>query len=100
MHQPLQYLALQEVPGILEQRGARRVSTPTVYRWVHKGVRGTKLRTIRIGAAIYSTREWLEQFIAAVTAAAERNSFGTQSVEPRCQATHAADEEFLTREGM
>lgn len=43
----------------------------TMWRWHTQGVRGVKLQTWCIGNRRYTTREALEQFISATTAAAD-----------------------------
>ena len=46
----------------------------TLHRWMRRGVRGVRLDAYRIGGRWYTTREALERFVSATTAAA-----GTQA---------------------
>jgi hypothetical protein len=39
----------------------------TMHRWAHHGVRGVRLATILIGGRRYTTREAIEQFVAALS---------------------------------
>src|SRR5262245_60550476 len=50
------------------------VHVATCHRWRLRGVRGVKLRTCVIGCQRYTTRAWLEEFVAATTAAADAAS--------------------------
>lgn len=43
----------------------------TLWRWRKKGVSGVKLRTVRVGGRTYVQRRALEQFVEAMTRAAE-----------------------------
>jgi hypothetical protein len=47
------------------------VHVATVHRWRLRGVRGVRLETIAIGGLRYTSREALERFITATTAAAD-----------------------------
>lgn len=46
-------------------------SPTTIWRWMTTGISGVKLRTIRVGRTRFTTRAWLEEFLAASTAAAD-----------------------------
>ncbi len=59
---PSQYLTLPQAAALLPPRNGRRVSTPTIWRWASKGVRGVRLRTLRFGRAIVTTAADLERF--------------------------------------
>lgn len=39
----------------------------TMHRWTHHGVRGVKLATILVGGRRYTTRDAIDQFIAALS---------------------------------
>lgn len=49
-------------------------SPATCWRWILKGTRGCRLATVTIGGRRYVTRETIEAFIEATTAAADRQS--------------------------
>lgn len=56
------YIALTEVPPIL----GKKVHLNTLRRWATSGVRGIKLRTNRVGGRRWTTRRWVEEFLAAL----------------------------------
>ena len=79
----------------------------TVWRWIQRGVRNIKLETAMIGGKRYTSREALQRFSDATTAAADGTSPATTSHyngargtarTPR-QRQHAVDAE-LTRDGI
>jgi hypothetical protein len=52
----------------------KRPNPATLWRWRKKGVRGVRLQTVLIGGRRYVTRNALQQFIEAVTAAASASA--------------------------
>ena len=56
-------------------RGADRVNPSTVYRWTVQGVRTPagqiKLECFRAGSRVFTTRQAVERFVAALSAQAE-----------------------------
>ena len=56
-------------------RGADRVNPSTVYRWTVKGVCSTngviKLESFRAGSRVFTTKQAVERFVAALSAPAE-----------------------------
>jgi hypothetical protein len=67
-----EYFSANDSPSLFPLHGGRRVSVPTVWRWMLYGVRGAKLRSVLIGGRRFTTRQWAERFIADVTAARDR----------------------------
>ena len=59
-----------------------RPNVSTLHRWRLHGIRGVKLETCLIGGRRYTSREAVERFVAATTAAADG--------EPRVAHAHAA----------
>jgi hypothetical protein len=59
----------------------RRPAPALVCRWVLRGVRGEKLRTLKIGKARYTTRTEVRRFINAIN--------GHQSVSTTDRAVQA-----------
>jgi hypothetical protein len=58
-----QLVSLREVPKLLPARGnGRRIHVSAIYRWVQRGVRGTRLEVIRVGGTTYTSREALQRF--------------------------------------
>lgn len=56
-------------------RGADRVNPSTVYRWTMQGVRTPtgvmKLESLRAGSRVFTTRQAVERFVAALSAPTE-----------------------------
>jgi hypothetical protein len=76
-------------------RRGRPTHTSTVYRWISRGLRGHRLEAIRLGGALYTSREALQRFAELLTA----GSPGHLTGRGRRRAADAADEE-LTRLGL
>jgi hypothetical protein len=55
----LTYMPLNEVAKRLP--GHPHIST--IHRWVSDGVRGVRLRSQRIGNRVFTTEEWIDEFI-------------------------------------
>src|SRR4051794_8032975 len=63
-------IPLRDVPALLPRgRGGKRVHIATLYRWTDRGCRGVRLRHVQCGATRATTRQWLADFLAALTAA-------------------------------
>lgn len=63
-------IPLRDVPSLLPRgRGGKRIHIATVYRWTDPGCRGIRLRYAQLGATRCTTRAWLAEFMAALTAA-------------------------------
>lgn len=41
-----------------------RPSTSSLHRWAVHGIKGNKLQSIRVGSKIFTTREWISEFLA------------------------------------
>lgn len=69
----VEYLPLSAAAKLLPgRRAGRRISIQTVWRWCTKGVRnGIRLRSVMIGGQRCTTREWIEEFIEAVSSATQ-----------------------------
>jgi hypothetical protein len=64
------YITLRQAAAELPRRRAgRKTHVATLYRWCDVGCRGVKLRFLMIGASRCTTRAWLAEFFAALTAA-------------------------------
>ena len=74
--------------GIAQELG---VHLSTCHRWRMKGVSGHKLRCKKIGGRWYVTAHDLQQFVAAVTAAADR-SHSSAKLDATPRAQRAAEE--------
>lgn len=57
------------VATAVERVAGFRPHASTTWRWTKRGVRGVKLETRVVGGRPMTTTEWVEEFIAATTAA-------------------------------
>ncbi len=55
-------IPLSEAAFILPRKA--RVNRATVYRWTLNGVGGVKLESVRVGSAIFTTKEAVTRFLA------------------------------------
>jgi hypothetical protein len=67
------------------------VGLATVHRWAADGIKGRKLRTIRAGGALVTTREWILEFFEALsdpnaTVASTRTPRQRQTAKARAAA--------------
>lgn len=68
---------LSQVPKLLPVRASGKpVHISAVYRWVQRGVRGTRLETLKVGGTTYTTLEALQRFAEAATRAGQEASGG------------------------
>ena len=88
------YLTLTEAAKLIPgRRPGKRISVGTLWRWCNRGVQnGMRLRSVLIGQQRYTTREWLQEFIDAVTQAAEPEGRKTPHFRTPCQRQKAADQ--------
>ena len=84
--------AARELPG----PSGRGVHVATLWRWAHRGVRGIRLESVMIGGIRYTSREALERFVAATTAAADgsRPAPQTRTSRQRQRAIESAEREL------
>jgi hypothetical protein len=65
-----EYITLRQAAAELPRRRAgRKTHVKTLFRWAGPGCRGIVLRTVLVGAVRCTTRAWLAEFFAALTAA-------------------------------
>jgi hypothetical protein len=75
-----EYLPLRAAADSLRSgRGDKRIHVATLYRWTERGCRGIRLRYIQIGVTRCTTREWLNEFFAALT---RQRPSATDSLDP------------------
>jgi len=60
-------IPLQQVPDLLPKENGRKKHIRTIFRWVHHGLQGRKLRTVRIGGRHYTTADALNAFFLGDT---------------------------------
>lgn len=56
-------LTLSEARNEIKAVTGRRPDKTTVYRWINRGVRGTKLEAVRLGGVIITSRQAITRFI-------------------------------------
>jgi hypothetical protein len=88
-------LAAREVPG----SSGNGVHNSTVWRWALRGIRGIRLETVVIGGVRYTSREALDRFIRATTAAADGLVSHAPTCSQRDQAIRVAEHEFDAQGG-
>lgn len=63
-----------------------QIAYTTLYRWAVHGLRGRKLKTFRIGTKLYTTRNDLEEFLAAFNGGEVPRSEGHEVAEAMLDA--------------
>lgn len=53
--------ACQEIGSLLP--GNQRPHLATLHRWCNRGIRGSKLESLRVGAKVFTSRQALTRFI-------------------------------------
>jgi hypothetical protein len=66
-------IPLQEVPNHLPKPGGRKIHVSQPYRWAKKGLGGAKLRTVKVGATMYTSKAWIWEFLNRDNAARRPN---------------------------
>ena len=72
----------------------RRPNLSTLHRWRLRGVRGVRLETCLIGGRRFTSKEALDRFSAAATAAADGEAPPARTPRQRDAAVRAADNEL------
>ena len=55
-------MPLATATHILPLQAGKRIHPATLTRWYHRGLNGVRLRCVRVGSRIHTTRAWLEDF--------------------------------------
>jgi Protein of unknown function (DUF1580) len=71
-----------------------RPNVATLWRWRTAGCRGVKLETVLVGGKRYTSREALQRFVDATTAAADGAEHSPQSNRQRSKSIDAAKSEL------
>lgn len=87
------YVSLAEAAKVIPGRASgKRVSINTLWRWCTRGVHGIRLRSVLVGGHRCTTRPWLEEFIEAITSAADPpERLGAPQVRTQRQRQSASD---------
>jgi hypothetical protein len=80
------------------QKPGKKVSIDTLWRWCMRGLRnGVRLRSVLIGGRRYTTKQWVMEFIDAMTEGAEpgpASSVPVRTPNQRQTASERAAEEL------
>jgi hypothetical protein len=97
-----QVISLREACGLLPRRRAgKKPAIETLYRWSLRGCRGIKLETVQVGGTRCTSREALQRFCDALTAAAGTSTASVaQAVDCRRRAEIAAAERICNAAGI
>ena len=83
--------AARELPS---RSGALGVNVSTVWRWSLRGIRGVRLETVLVGGIRMTSREALQRFFSAATAAANGETPSAQTCKQRQRAIDEAEAEL------
>jgi hypothetical protein len=78
--------AARELPG--------KPHVSTLWRWINRGVRGVRLSTIMVGGTRYTSREALQTFCEATTAAADGTATPSRTSKQRQRDIDRAEREL------
>jgi hypothetical protein len=91
-------LRLSELPKYIPRgRTGQLRHVSTVYRYALRGVRGVRLRTVRLPDGLYTTFEAWNQFVRELTATNEPRPTVSTSVPPSQAKRHQAVEAEIQR---
>ena len=89
---------LDKERGMTLTSAARSLPKPphisTVWRWVNRGVRGTRLETVVVGGRRYTSREAIARFVAATTASANGEQLPCRTPRQRQRDIEQAEAEL------
>lgn len=71
-----------------------RPHVATIWRYVHTGVRGLRLETIKVGGKRFTSHEAVERFIERVTAAADGREIPVRTAKQRARDIARAEAEL------
>lgn len=98
-----QVLTLRQACDLIpRRRGGKKTAVETLYRWSLTGCRRIKLETVQIGATRCTSREALQRFFDALTAAATTSGSSISPTKPSLQrqAEIAAAEKDCRQKGI
>src|SRR5262249_1534786 len=59
---PKTLLSMKRAINYVRDLTGKNLSISTIYRWVNRGLDGTKLRTVDVGGEMYTSEEWVWEF--------------------------------------
>lgn len=89
----LQTQKLGPVRDLLFQRLNKRLSPPTIWRYINKGVNGTRLPVIRCGTMVLTSLEAVDEFLrrqSAIHAVTTQPGGRTESTSKKLKAAGLA----------
>jgi hypothetical protein len=91
-------LLLRDAAAILpRRRRGRKPNVSTLWRWVKRGHRGTRLEAVAVGGSLCTSREALQRFMLRLTAArglGDPQVLAVQTPRQRRHDAEAADKEL------
>ena len=86
-------LTLAEAANLLPKRNGKKIHACSIWRWCRKGIRGVVLRTVPVGAVLFTTAEYVEEFLAALQQErTQRHAIGKQIAQRFRQRSASASE--------
>lgn len=61
---PPKLIKISEVPRYIRIKYGPDVTRQTVYNWARLGVKGTKLKTMKVGSFIRTTKGYVDAFLS------------------------------------
>jgi hypothetical protein len=76
---PLPLVQVPKLSWLPRRRRGRKIHVSTIFRWVERGIRGTRLEAMRVGGTLCTSEAALKRFFSALSAA-----------DPLCSAANPA----------
>ena len=76
------------------RRRGRPVHISTIHRWMHCGIRGVRLESIRIGGALHTSVEALQRFADRLSAGDGDSTTSISTARQRERAGQAAERQL------
>jgi hypothetical protein len=97
--EPLLTLAqAARLPWLPRRRFGKKLHISTLWRWASTGVRGVRLRVVRLGGTLCLRESDLREFIEALSAADPRCNGGAPPAPPPSPAVRARSRRLAERE--
>ncbi|MGD0138691.1 MAG: DUF1580 domain-containing protein [Tepidisphaeraceae bacterium] len=96
-------IRLHDVPDVSwlpSRRGGAKLHVSTAWRWAMRGVRGHKLRTVRVGGTLCTQETWLRDFFEALADTAPGPDRAITRTPLRRQHEIAAAQKRLKEQGI
>ena len=61
---PPKLMRLRDVPRYIRTKHGPDFTRQTIYNWASKGVKGTKLKTMKVGCYIRTTKTLVDKFLS------------------------------------